>query len=217
MATKKSAKRAARQVDKVDTPRGKTRRDWKTRFLKNLRKSANVSASCKAAMISREWAYQERSTEGKRGAALADARKFAAAWDEMIEAAVDDLEQEARRRAYSGLVRKKFTRTGDPIIDPATGKQYFEYEFSDTLMQTLLRAQRPNKYADKARENWNLDVSTLNDKQLELLAAGASLPTVLAFASPGGTGAPEAQPAPTGDRGHAGTARQRQKAADGKR
>lgn len=189
----KGKKRAAAKGDKGNTTRGKTRRDWKSRFLTTLRKSANVSASCKAAHISRKAAYAARSTDSKVGDSLRAAEEFANEWDEVIEAAVDDLEEEARRRAFHGLVRKKFTRTGGPIIDPATKRQYFEYEYSDTLMQTLLRAHRPQKYAERSRtENVNLDVSTLNDQQLALLAGGAPLAVVLAAASAGGNGTPTA-------------------------
>lgn len=63
--------------------------------------------------------------------------------------AVESLEAEARRRAHDGLKRKKFTKSGDPIVDPETGEQYFEREYSDTLLIFLLKGLRPEKYRER--------------------------------------------------------------------
>lgn len=59
-------------------------------------------------------------------------------------------------------------------MDPATGQQYFEYEYSDTLMQFLLRAHR---YGDKSKVEITgkdgapiavrTDFAALNDDELE--------------------------------------------------
>jgi hypothetical protein len=63
----------------------------------------------------------------------------------------DLMEGEARRRAVEGLVRKKFTKGGDPIMDPATGEQYVEREYSDTLLIFLLKAHAPEKFRDNVK------------------------------------------------------------------
>ena len=88
---------------------------------------------------------------------------FAAAWDAAEQDAVDVLESRAWKRSRE----------------------------SDQLLMFLLRAHRPQKYQERTRnENVTLDLSELNDKQLELLAAGANLATVLASAGASGTGTP---------------------------
>ena len=112
---------------------------WQSVFLEHLAKTANVTASAELAAHSRTDAYDARNADPA----------FSAAWDAAIEKSVDALEQEARRRAHDGLIRKKFDRNGDPIIDPETGQQYIEREYSDNLMIQLLKAHRPKKYADR--------------------------------------------------------------------
>lgn len=154
--------------------RAKTRKgNWKPRFLKRLAETANVREACRAAKISRDTAYAHYKQD----------KVFASRWDEALDDATDILEMEARRRAYKG--------TNKPVT--FRGKITATYkEYSDTLLMFLLRAHRPAKYAERSRnENVNLDLSTLNDQQLELLANGASIVTVLAAASTGGTGTPE--------------------------
>lgn len=79
----------------------------------------------------------------------ADDEDFAKAWDEALEDALDKLELEARRRAHDGLIKKKFTPKGRPVIDPATGEQYYEREYSDTLLIFLLKGGRPEKYRER--------------------------------------------------------------------
>lgn len=64
-------------------------------FLKTLRETCNVSASCRAAMIGRTAAYDWRR----------DDADFAAAWEEAEEEAVDKLEEVARERAIDGSDR----------------------------------------------------------------------------------------------------------------
>lgn len=65
------------------------------------------------------------------------------------EEAADALELEARRRATEGLVRKKFDRFGKPLIDPDTHQQYVEHEYSDRLLEVLLKAHRPEKFRER--------------------------------------------------------------------
>jgi hypothetical protein len=107
-------------------------------FLETLRLTANVSKSCQAVLIDRSTAYRWREED----------EEFAKAWDEAIEAGYDDLEEEARRRAFEGIIRKKFDK-GEPVIDPLTGEQYYEREYSDTLTIFLLKGGRPDKYRER--------------------------------------------------------------------
>ena len=62
-------------------------------FLEHLAKTANVTASARVTGFDRRTAYAHR---------LADP-EFAADWDDALEASIDDLEGEARRRAMEGV------------------------------------------------------------------------------------------------------------------
>lgn len=81
------------------------------RFLDELESTANVAGACRAARISRTIAYAWRAQDPV----------FAAAWEDALNNALDDLEQEAFRRAREG---------------------------SDQLVMFLLKAHRPDKYRD---------------------------------------------------------------------
>ena len=60
----------------------------------------------------------------------------------------DRLVKEAYRRAVEGLERKKLTKGGEPIIDPATGQQYVEREYSDALLMFLLKGALSKTYRE---------------------------------------------------------------------
>lgn len=74
--------------------------------------------------------------------------EYAKVFTEARENAVDALEDEAYRRAVDGMERKKF-HNGEPIIDPVTGEQYVEREYSDKLLELLLKANFPAKYRER--------------------------------------------------------------------
>lgn len=114
----------------------------RTKFLEVLRQTGNISKACEVISLSRRTAYNWRAQDAE----------FAELWDDAIEAGYDLLEQEARRRAYRGLVKKKFGKDGDPVIDPATGQQYYEREYSDTLLIFLLKGGRPEKYRENIKQ-----------------------------------------------------------------
>lgn len=88
--------------------------NWKEVFVAALAKSPNVSAAAKKAKINRQYAYVERGRDAD----------FAAAWDDALEAAIDDLEGTAWQRA-----KKR----------------------SDVLLIFLLKAHRPEKYRETVR------------------------------------------------------------------
>lgn len=112
---------------------------WMPAFLTALSQTGNVTSSCEKAGITRTHAYDVRQVDPE----------FAAAWQNALEIATDALEQEARRRAHEGLKRYRFTKSGQPILDPETGQPYFEHEYSDTLLIFLLKAHRPEKYRER--------------------------------------------------------------------
>jgi hypothetical protein len=95
-------------------PTPKRRRDWRPAFLASFAATGNVLLSAKGAGIDRSVPYDER----KRNP------RFAAAWEQAEEDAIQLLEAEARRRAMSA---------------------------SDVLLMFLLKARRPAVYRDNAR------------------------------------------------------------------
>lgn len=112
------------------------------KFLEQLRETGgNVSRACKAEGIGRTMAYAWR-------AADAD---FARAWDEAVEAGLDDLEQEARRRAYDGTLKPVFYKGGE------CGHIR---EYSDTLLIFMLKGGRPEKY----RERFDVEIKGAKDR-----------------------------------------------------
>ncbi len=146
----------------------RSRPDWAPGLLARLAETGNISAACLLVGIDRKTFYKRRDAEPA----------FAEAVAEALDAACDTLELEARRRAAEGLVRKKFTKAGDPIIDPETKRQYVEREYSDTLLIFLLKAHRPEKFRENVRHEHagkvEVDVSHLSDAELARIAADAS-------------------------------------------
>lgn len=96
-------------------------------FLDTLRKSANVSKSALTAGISRAAVYKHRSKN----------IEFSKEWDDALEESLDMLEEEARRRAYEGI-KEGVWYQGEEVGETI--------KYSDTLMQFLLRAYRPQKF-----------------------------------------------------------------------
>lgn len=128
-------------------------RVWQQAFLAVLREGGNVRLACDAAQIDRKTAYRRRE-------ANAD---FAAAWDGALEEAADLLEAEAWRRAYDGW--------DEPVYGRLSGKDAGEGEigvvrkYSDSLMQTLLKGHKPEKYRERQEVEYKgkIEVEYVND------------------------------------------------------
>lgn len=118
--------------------RVKLTQEKKQTFLAHLRETGNVTLSARAVAIATMTLYDARKADPA----------FEAAWKTAIEEAIDVLEEEARRRAFTGVTRKKF-HLGKPVFDPLTRKQYVEQEYSDLLLIFLLKAHRPAKYRER--------------------------------------------------------------------
>lgn len=125
----------------------------RSEFLAALETSGgNVTDAAKTAGFSRRAAYEWRE----------DDAEFAAEWDEAVEAGTDQLEQEARRRAYEGVDEPVFYQGAEC----GTVRKY-----SDTLLIFLLKGRRPEKY----RERVQIDVNKLDadiERELAAIAAG---------------------------------------------
>lgn len=101
------------------------------KFLSALADNAgHVANACKAVKIGRTTAYEWRDEDPE----------FADRWDNIVEAALDDLEQEARRRAYEGVQKPIFYRGAE--CGSIT-------EYSDSLLMFILKAGRPEKYRER--------------------------------------------------------------------
>lgn len=79
-----------------------------------------------------------------RNRRLADP-EFAKAEEEALEEAADYLEEEARRRAMDGTARTKIIGTGE------NAEKIVETVYSDTLMLALLKANKPDKFAERQK------------------------------------------------------------------
>jgi hypothetical protein len=78
-------------------------------------------------------------------------------FNDVEAAAVESIVAEARRRAVSGIKRRRFYR-GEPIIDPDTGEPFTETEYSDSLLLALLKARAPG-FSDRVSMEGNMQVS----------------------------------------------------------
>jgi hypothetical protein len=121
-------------------------------FLAVLRETGgNVSRACLAISLTRTRAYEWRDADPN----------FARAWDEAVELGTDELEEEARRRAYFGVDEPVFYQ-GEAC---GTIRKY-----SDTLLIFLLKGRRPERF----RERVTIDVNQLDadiERELALIAA----------------------------------------------
>lgn len=95
----------------------------RAKFLELLRETCNMSRSADGAGADRSALYRQRKRDPE----------FARAWDEALEAAYDELEAEARRRAFTGYDEPEFYQ-GQQV---ATKRKY-----SDSLVMPLLAAYR---------------------------------------------------------------------------
>jgi hypothetical protein len=99
-------------------------------FLEAMAKGSTVSAACKASGIERTSAYKLRDTHPD----------FAAAWDDARIQGIDRMEDAALSRAVDGW--------DEPLV--SAGKLLGStHKYSDNLLTTLLKANRPEKYGDK--------------------------------------------------------------------
>lgn len=124
--------------------------DWKPIFLKALAVSGVVLTACKKAKIGRTTAYKVRDED----------TEFAVAWDAALDDAADVMEEEAHRRAVTGVVK--------PVYQG--GKEVGRIrEYSDTLLIFRLKAARPEKYRERTdvRHSGKIDVSRLTDAELQ--------------------------------------------------
>lgn len=128
----------------------------KAKFINKLKLThGNVSRACKSVGISRNAAYEHKKTD----------ENFSKLWDETLDAVCDEMEAEAYRRAVKGTLKPVFYQ-GEEV-----GKIR---EFSDSLLQFILKGNRPEKFRERFDIDQNikghLDISI--DKQIDDLYGG---------------------------------------------
>lgn len=130
------------EVKTVPIARARGVVDWRPAFLKALESVGVICKAAEAAEVSVMTVWRERKGNPE----------FTTAYEEALGCGALLLEQEAIRRAKDGVRRMKFNpKTGEPYMDPGTGKPYIEHEYSDALMVTLLKRHIP-EYRDKPSE-----------------------------------------------------------------
>lgn len=103
----------------------------KERILAVIRETGgNVSKACEVAELPRKTVYNWKSNDPA----------FAEKWEEAVEWGTEELEQEARRRAFQGVEEPVFYQGGTC----GTVRKY-----SDTLLIFLLKGRKPEKYRDR--------------------------------------------------------------------
>lgn len=100
------------------------------KFLDVLRATCNVTEAAKAAGVARRTAYEWRDAD----------ERFRAEWDDAEQEAADALEREAWRRAVEG--------TDKPVTYQGVITATFR-EYSDRMLELLLKAHRPEKFKDR--------------------------------------------------------------------
>lgn len=109
---------------------------WSRTFLEALARRPVVTYACEAAGVSRSKAYRTK----------ARIPAFARLWDLAVEGGRDRIESEAMRRGMEGVMRPVFGNLGDGLGTGVVGEQR---EYSDRLLETVLRAHKPEAYRER--------------------------------------------------------------------
>lgn len=132
-------------MDTIRTP------EKEKEFLEALSETCNVSKACEISDIARSSVYAWRT----------DDLEFAMRWDKALELGVEALEDEATRRAKSGVDEPVFYQGSQC----GTVRKY-----SDTLLIFLLKGAKPEKYRERIDSNMNHsgNITNLTDEELQV-------------------------------------------------
>jgi hypothetical protein len=121
----------------------------KSEFLDKLRETCNVTRAANMADVSRSQVYLWREID----------ELFAEGWERALKVGAEALEDEARRRAFEGVLEPVF-HLGQEV---ATIRKY-----SDTLAIFLLKGALPDKYREnsKVELTGNLNVTSMSDEEI---------------------------------------------------
>ena len=139
------------------------------RFLGTLRAGLSATSGAAAAGVHKSTLYRRR----------ADDAEFAAAWDEAREEGIDRIVDEAVRRAVTGVERPVFGKGGE-VVGTAV-------DYSDRLLELLLRGLRPETFGASAKLTIN------GGREPPDLSGGPTLGELAAFLRSIGAGEPAAE------------------------
>ena len=114
--------------------------EWAEDFLKHYAKCGVISKAALATGV----------TLSKVNHLKKSNKKFKALMEAAKEEFADAVEYAAITRAIDGVEVKKFYKD-QPLIDPETGQQYTERQYSDTLLGKLLEAKRREEFGKKEK------------------------------------------------------------------
>jgi hypothetical protein len=132
------------------------------RFLEELAKGWSVSKAAQTAGVSRAQIYRWRTEDPQ----------FATDWNEAYEVGVDALEDAAYSRAVEGVAT--------PIFDKQAKQVGKKVEYSDRLLELLLKSKRPRVYVrqeNSFNQTVNVTMPTLADMRKKYLELGLTPPT----------------------------------------
>lgn len=146
--------------DALDTTTARARPErWnREHWLDLFEWTGMVTGACEMLGISRQTAYTERQRN----------EDFALAWADVEERSTERMEAEAYRRAVVGVTT--------PMV--SAGKHVTDVQnYSDRLLEFMLKARRPDKYRDRVDVNHagsiekrvKVDLAKLSDDELEAL------------------------------------------------
>ena len=133
------------EADKIARAEDRQKRDElaKTKYLKAVSQWGTITAGCREARVTAATILQWREHD----------LEFSIREQQAREALVDQLEEEALRRGVKGVQR--------PVYQAGHLVGY-QTEYSDLLLQLLLRANRPEKYREKADINVTQVIKTVS-------------------------------------------------------
>lgn len=107
----------------------------------------NVAAACRVVGISRQLAYVRR----------AEDPEFRDSWVEAVDVSIDLMEQIAHRRATTGEARtvvstrrrRELNAEGVLVVVAEETTETVETHVSDSLLVTMLKAHRPDRYRER--------------------------------------------------------------------
>jgi hypothetical protein len=109
-------------------------------FMRVLGETASPVRASGAAGVSPNVAYALRR----------DDMEFAVRWDAQVDMAMENLIGESYRRAVEGVSRP-MVQGGHIVLDPETGEPVTVVEFSDRLMEVLLKWRWPEQLANRVK------------------------------------------------------------------
>lgn len=140
----------------------------KARFLIELSKAHGIQSVALMAMTGLgKTAHGQPRRWGTLKAAQRNDLEFQEACQLIVNHAADALEAEVVRRAL-GVASKRYTSSGAPIIDPATGKHAELIQYSDGLLLKALAALRPEKWADRKNVHVTGEIGTAQSRAWQI-------------------------------------------------